>query len=436
MDALERLGRAELCGDARQVAHDLAQGPVGDALAVREASTAKDVPVIGSERLAELPNEPALADAGQAQDREQDRLPFGPRPASGLAQKLKLLVAPGERGRVAHDATDRDARLHADFDRAPDGHRRGLALDVVGAGGLVGHRIRGRLVDDRADHHLARTGLLLQPRGQVQDVAGGHRGAAEWVAGHHLARFNPDPSLEGDAVALGRVRGELRQRVQDGERGPHRPLGVVLVGLLKAEHGHDRVAPELFGTPPEAADLGDGPLEELGHHRADDLRVVLVGQGRGRDEIGEQRGHVAPLLGSHPRHEGMATVRAEPRIVRIGPAAVGAGRHAARVYGRPAAIRYLWILEWNQRLVENSPGATRTDVPYLVISATDDLQVSYDTQVAGVNAMCAVGDTIELRTVTGGHDAMFSSPAVWSAALDWIEARFAGAAATSTCGPN
>ncbi len=93
-------------------------------------------------------------------------------------------------------------------------------------------------------------------------------------------------------------------------------------------------------------------------------------------------------------------------------------------------------LEWNQRLVENSPGATRTDVPYLVISATDDLQVSYDTQVAGVNAMCAVGDTIELRTVTGGHDAMFSSPAVWSAALDWIEARFAGAAASSTCGPN
>jgi len=91
---------------------------------------------------------------------------------------------------------------------------------------------------------------------------------------------------------------------------------------------------------------------------------------------------------------------------------------------------------WNQRLVDNSPGATRTGVPYLVISATDDQQVSYDTQVAGVNAMCAVGDTIELRTVAGGHDAMFSSPAVWSAALDWIEARFAGAAATSTCSPS
>jgi len=94
------------------------------------------------------------------------------------------------------------------------------------------------------------------------------------------------------------------------------------------------------------------------------------------------------------------------------------------------------IPEWSQRLMENSPGATRTDIPFLVISPSDDALVSYDSQVAGVEAMCAIGDTIELRTVTGGHDAMLTSTGVWSAALDWIEARFAGTTASSTCDPS
>jgi hypothetical protein len=94
------------------------------------------------------------------------------------------------------------------------------------------------------------------------------------------------------------------------------------------------------------------------------------------------------------------------------------------------------IPDWNQRFVENSPGATQTPVPYLVVSPSDDQLVSYDSQVEGVNAMCAIGDTVELRTVSGGHDAMLTSPAVWGAALEWIEARFAGATASSTCGQN
>jgi len=94
------------------------------------------------------------------------------------------------------------------------------------------------------------------------------------------------------------------------------------------------------------------------------------------------------------------------------------------------------IPEWSQRLVENSPGATRTDVPFLVVSPSDDQLVGYDSQVAGVLVMCAVGDTVELRTVTGFHDAMLESAAVWQASLEWIEARFAGTPANSTCGPS
>ena len=92
------------------------------------------------------------------------------------------------------------------------------------------------------------------------------------------------------------------------------------------------------------------------------------------------------------------------------------------------------IPEWNQRLLENSPGAARTRVPFLVVAPSDDQLVWYESQVAGVGAMCAIGDTVELRTVSGGHDALLASPSVWRAAQEWITARFAGEAATSTCG--
>ncbi len=92
------------------------------------------------------------------------------------------------------------------------------------------------------------------------------------------------------------------------------------------------------------------------------------------------------------------------------------------------------IPEWSQRLVENSPGGTATDVPFLVVSADDDRLVSYASQVAGVDAMCAIGDTVELRTVHGGHDASLMSSSAFQAAEAWIAARFAGEAAVSTCG--
>ena len=92
------------------------------------------------------------------------------------------------------------------------------------------------------------------------------------------------------------------------------------------------------------------------------------------------------------------------------------------------------IPEWSRRLVENSPGGARTGVPLLVVSADDDELVSYASQVAGVKAMCAIGDTVELRTVHGGHVAPLFSSSGFQAAQEWIAARFAGEAAISTCG--
>ena len=88
--------------------------------------------------------------------------------------------------------------------------------------------------------------------------------------------------------------------------------------------------------------------------------------------------------------------------------------------------------DWRARLVENSPGAALTTVPFLVLSPDDDQLVLYASQTSGVNAMCAIGDSVELRTVHGGHGASFA-PEALQVIQGWIAARLAGAAPISTC---
>lgn len=90
---------------------------------------------------------------------------------------------------------------------------------------------------------------------------------------------------------------------------------------------------------------------------------------------------------------------------------------------------------WHNLLVKNSPGLALTGVPITVVSPISDQAVLYDSQVAGVRVMCAIGDTVELRSVPGDHDASIASPSAWQDVTDWISARFAGVEAVTTCTP-
>ena len=90
---------------------------------------------------------------------------------------------------------------------------------------------------------------------------------------------------------------------------------------------------------------------------------------------------------------------------------------------------------WRNLLARNSPGLALTGVPIRVVSPTSDEAVQYDTQVAGVKVMCGIGDTVELRTIAGGHDASIGSPSAWNDVGEWITDRFAGVEAVTTCTP-
>jgi pimeloyl-ACP methyl ester carboxylesterase len=91
------------------------------------------------------------------------------------------------------------------------------------------------------------------------------------------------------------------------------------------------------------------------------------------------------------------------------------------------------IPDWNQRLFENSPGATRTQVPLLVISPEQDESVVFSSQESGVGALCEIGDTVEIRTLFGTHADSFAQPASWNGAVAWVAARFVGREPENSC---
>ena len=101
-----------------------------------------------------------------------------------------------------------------------------------------------------ADQDLARRRLLLQPRGEVDGLAGGERRLA--VVDDDLAGLDADARLEP----------ELAHPLEDRERRPDGALGVVLVRQRHAEGGHDGVAGELLDDAAVRDDAVRDLLEE------------------------------------------------------------------------------------------------------------------------------------------------------------------------------
>jgi alpha-beta hydrolase superfamily lysophospholipase len=92
-----------------------------------------------------------------------------------------------------------------------------------------------------------------------------------------------------------------------------------------------------------------------------------------------------------------------------------------------------WQTEpWKTILVENNPGATRTNAPLLIIQGDADPIVAPDVTARLVDKLCAEGETVDLHVLKGtahldaGHVAV---PYV----VQWIADRFAGKPAPSTC---
>ena len=177
--------------------------------------------------------EPRLADAGVAAQRDRA-------PAPGRGQRVERGIEVRELARAADHPValrlGRPQRAHAPHGQllreAAHGDasaRFGVEARAERRAHVVGH--------DR----LAGAGELLEPRGQIDRVAG-HR----VVGAHRAAGRRRDDLAARDADVrrerLAGLGGQRRHRVVDLARGAHRALDVVAVRDRRAEHRHRRVA--------------------------------------------------------------------------------------------------------------------------------------------------------------------------------------------------
>ena len=274
---LERLLGRVVVGDACSSLDHLGQRPVRHPLAIRERPAGEHRGAV--EARDELAREPALPDTGVAVDGEEVRAAVAKGAVVRVREQLELGVAPHERS--LESAPPRRPLAHADGLPRPHGRAAPLQLertDVLRLDAVV-----RQPVGAGADQDLARPCRLLEPRGDVDRLAGRERGLA--LVGDDLARLDADPRLEL----------ELGDGVHDRESRTDRPLGVVLVCAWDPERGHHRVAGELLDGAAVAQDAARDALEEARDAPPHDLGVVRRHELRRLDEIDEDDGRQLPL---------------------------------------------------------------------------------------------------------------------------------------------
>ena len=239
-----------------------------------------------------------------------------------MGQDRDLVVATDKRGAAAvRPVTGRQAGTLGH----PRRHGCLPSLGGDGADRTVRDHPAGGEIGGLPDQHLSRFGRGLEPLRGVHDVAH-RRVVAPGPQGAHqdLPRVHahPQPHVEPQ---LGRG---VAQRDGEPERGPHRPLGIVLMGDRGAEQRQDGVPDDLVDPATELLDVGHQPLEAPVDDALHLLGIAVLRQGGEADDVGEQDGDHPPLIAAQPQVG--AAARAEP-------SAFGHVRAADRA-GHPASV--------------------------------------------------------------------------------------------------
>ena len=201
----------------------------------------------------QLVHEPALADARDADERDELRRSLAARAREHVDEEVELAIASDERRppRTAQVDTEPGARL----ERFPDGNGSTLPFASIAIGVAVDDLTFGRRMGLLADENPVDGRRRLDTSSGVDDVSSDHRLAFarrrverdECLAGVHR-----DPDVQ---VPIGLVLVQPSDRVTHGECRSHRALRIVLVRHRCPEHGDDRVADELLHGSAEALEL-------------------------------------------------------------------------------------------------------------------------------------------------------------------------------------
>ncbi len=334
--------------DAALGAQDLGERPVDDAAAVGEAAPGADRGRVGTatEHGLELAQEARLAYTRLAEHGHELRPALLGRPLEERLEGAEL-GAPADERRSPRRRPAAERLLRGEGRDLPGRHGRGLALQLERLERLVDDRRACRAHRALADGHAAGARRALKPGGDVHGVARDRVGLAD-RASQHLAGVDADAQLEAHVVRQLLVH--LDHGVLHPEARAHGALGVVLVGHGRAEEGHHVVADELVDGAAVALDLGAEPHQHAVDERLHALGIEALGERGVARQVGEQHGHLAPLLrglfvAARRRDQRAPAVHTEARLGGVvaaasraghGPEIKGAGRRPCR---RPPSPR-------------------------------------------------------------------------------------------------
>jgi hypothetical protein len=270
----------------------LSEGPIRDPAAIRKAASGvpRRLRRLAFELLRERVEQPRLAHARIAHDRDEVRLMPLHHPPVHRLQDVELVPTPDEGAAEARDASRPCQPERAD--EAPADDTACLALRRHGRrlAELEGPLRRGS--GALADQDLARLGRLLEPRRHVDSVARDEGASLPRPTDNDLARVDADAECE-------RTAEELLAAAPDRKRGVQCTFRMILVGSRRTERGHDGIPGELLHRAAGRLDFGGYRVVVALEQSAGSLRVLLS-QFRRSDKVDEERRRELPL-GLRPR---------------------------------------------------------------------------------------------------------------------------------------
>ncbi len=289
----KRRGRLLVLEDAAAHPHHLRQRPVGHTLAVGQAAAPVPTDVLGQpvDVLLELPGEPGLADARDAGDRDDLRLPLLCRGVEELLHQTQLAVAADER-RFQAEGLERASPPRGHPHRPEEREGLGLALELMQTRLLVGDCRLACSLRRLAHEHSSGPCNRLHARGRVDQIAGNHALLKTAGRDRRLTRQHARPCTK---VWSAYLLSQLGHRLHEVEGAPHRPLGVVLPCDGSAPHRHHGISDELLHRSAVALDQPSARVEVAREQIANLLRVPRLRQRREADQIREQHRHQTTL---------------------------------------------------------------------------------------------------------------------------------------------
>jgi len=271
----------------------LAEWPVRDPVPIRETSarTSDGCRLLVGEDFPPLSYQPRLPDSRLTHDSDEVRLRVSGCSPIGRQEQVELALTTHEDSAEAPDAP----RPHQGKS-AKDGttrHSFGLAFRIyvptVAELECPARRCDGAL----SAEHFAWLGRLLEASSDVHGIAGDE--------GTALARGTDDHFARVQADAHGQISVERVQKASlHRERGMQRPLRVILVRSRGSEDRHHRVSRELLDRAARALDLLRHRVVEAFEPYANALGILIPGERRRADEVGEEnRDELALLPDSH-----------------------------------------------------------------------------------------------------------------------------------------